>query len=75
MVAANGPEGPSLRGLYEEVLIADGKLKAVIEGIPSYLRRKTEGSGKYSMHIMWQRKTFAISLAHKVKLPTLLKTI
>ncbi|KAH6664576.1 hypothetical protein B0J14DRAFT_681677 [Halenospora varia] len=55
----------ALRDIYDEVLSADGKLKAVIKSLPPYLQRDSVGNHEFPLNIMWQRRSFGISMAHK----------
>ncbi|KAH8650606.1 hypothetical protein BGZ60DRAFT_569492 [Tricladium varicosporioides] len=55
----------ALREVYDEVLAADRKLKAVIKSLPPYLQRDHIGGNEFPLPIIWQRRSFGISMAHK----------
>jgi hypothetical protein len=57
-----------VREMYDHVLTSDEELKIVLKTIPRHLQRGVGHNHDYPSYVNWQRRTFAISTAHKVNL-------
>jgi hypothetical protein len=56
-----------IRDSYEQVLKADGELQSVVRSVPKYIQKSNYPLHDYPSHVHWQRRTFTISVAHKVR--------